>query len=178
MTRAELEDIAHSCASGFTPEMQVVVDIYDSPLGARASVTYKLGSQKLTETFQVDTDPKHVAKWLTANAHDLAAGSVDAAMNETTPGLKHDGGKTRYDLVPFDALEQIAKVLTYGAAKYGPNNWRHVVNEPGQNRYLAAILRHVSAYARGEIVDQESGLPHLAHAACSCLFLLSEEARP
>lgn len=51
-------------------------------------------------------------------------------------GIKYDGEKLRYDLLPVEALEQITKVLTYGAKKYSDNNWRKV--EPLNDRYFAA----------------------------------------
>jgi len=86
----------------------------------------------------------------------------------TTP-LKKDAGKPRFDLVPPRALEQVARVLEYGARKYAPNGWRRASAE--WSRYLAAAYRHLNAWQRGEDTDPESGLPHLAHAACSLLFL-------
>jgi hypothetical protein len=70
-------------------------------------------------------------------------------------------------------LLEVAKVLTFGAAKYGENNWQGL--DAFSQRYLAALLRHVFAYGSGEKADPESGLPHLAHAACCALFLLSRE---
>jgi hypothetical protein len=74
------------------------------------------------------------------------------------------------DLLPFKAIEQVADVVTYGANKYTDNGWRAVPN--GRARYTAALLRHVFAWIGGERVDSESGLHHLAHAACNVLFLL------
>ena len=88
-------------------------------------------------------------------------------------GRKDDAGKARYDLVPPYALEVIAKVLDYGASKYGAENWRKVENR--RMRYFSAALRHLWAWRRGEHIDAESKLPHLAHAACCVLFLLEEE---
>ena len=87
-----------------------------------------------------------------------------------TVGMKYDKDKDRWDLIPFAGLEQVVKVLTHGAKKYAPENWRHV--DGWRWRYLGASLRHFQAFARGEKVDQESGLPHLAHAACCLLFML------
>lgn len=87
----------------------------------------------------------------------------------TTKGRKDDAEKPRYDLIPFNALAQVVGVLTYGAQKYAPENWRKV--EGWRWRYLGAALRHVSQWARGERVDPESGHPHLAHALCCLLFL-------
>ena len=63
--------------------------------------------------------------------------------------------KTRYDLVPFGALAQIADVLAYGADKYEANNWARG-----------------TAWWCGEDLDSETGLSHLAHAGCCLLFLL------
>lgn len=86
-------------------------------------------------------------------------------------GRKDDNSKARYDLVPAEAFHQIVLALTYGAGRYGDSNWRLVAN--GRARYFAAMMRHSWAYARGEKVDVESGLPHLAHAGACLLFLLS-----
>lgn len=85
-------------------------------------------------------------------------------------GAKHDAGKPRWDLLPVVALDDVAKVLTFGAAKYQPDGWRFV--DGWRARYCAALLRHVAAWMRHERIDPESGLPHLAHAACCVLFLL------
>lgn len=89
------------------------------------------------------------------------------------PGHKHDAGKARFDLLPFAALEEVVRVLEFGAAKYSEGNWRFVEN--ARIRYLAAALRHVSAWSRGQRNDPESGRHHLAHAACCVLFLLDPE---
>lgn len=87
-------------------------------------------------------------------------------------GVKLDDEKTRWDLVPWPALELVAQALTLGAAKYPePDNWRRVPN--ARRRYFAAAIRHAVAWLRGERLDPESGLPHLAHLACNALFLLS-----
>ena len=83
--------------------------------------------------------------------------------------VKADAGKNRLDLLPFAALEEVGKVLTFGASKYSAHNWRKC---DSQSRYLAAALRHMSAWGRGEDKDSETGLSHIAHASCCCLFLL------
>jgi len=83
-------------------------------------------------------------------------------------GLKYDEDKLRWDLLPYDALEKIVEILTYGAKKYSPNNWQKVES----NRYYAAMMRHMVAELKGEDCDQESGLLHLSHLACNAIFLL------
>ena len=84
-------------------------------------------------------------------------------------GLKYDTGKLRWDLLQYDCIEDIVKILTFGAEKYGPNNWQGV--EPFEDRYFAALMRHLVAYRNGEKIDPESGLSHLAHAGCNIMFL-------
>lgn len=86
-------------------------------------------------------------------------------------GVKYDGGKLRYSLIPPRALASIVAVLTFGALKYAPNNWMHVPN--AYERYLDALMRHIEAYRSGEQLDPESGIHHLAHAGCCLLFLLA-----
>jgi hypothetical protein len=88
-------------------------------------------------------------------------------------GRKFDGGKLDYTLVPFEALDEIVKVLMFGAQKYDRDNWRHVDN--AMQRYAAAAFRHLTAYNKGELVDAETTLSHLAHAGCCLLFMLALE---
>jgi len=85
-------------------------------------------------------------------------------------GVKHNSEKPRMDLLPFEALEEVAEVLTYGARKYSDNGWQTVEN--GERRYLGAMLRHLAACERGEAQDPESGLLHAAHMATNALFIL------
>lgn len=88
-------------------------------------------------------------------------------------GLKYDDGKLRWDLLPWPAIEEIVKVLTYGASKYGSNTWQTV--EPFNERYTAALFRHLIADIKGEDVDAESSIMHLSHAACNLVFILSRK---
>lgn len=88
-------------------------------------------------------------------------------------GRKDDQGKLDYSLLPLPALEPIIRVLMYGAQKYSPDNWRQVPDL--ERRYYNAAMRHLTAWRMGESCDTESGFPHLAHAACCLLFLLSHD---
>lgn len=87
--------------------------------------------------------------------------------------VKHDSGKPRLDLIPPRAAEIIGGVLAYGAKKYSASNWMQGAD---WSRYSGAALRHLFAFIKGEDNDPESGLPHLAHAACCVLFLLEYQA--
>lgn len=83
-------------------------------------------------------------------------------------GMKFDSEKPRTDLLDANALEGLAKVLTFGANKYAANNWRGGIN---YSRLLGAALRHTFALLRGEDTDPESGLPHVDHLGCCWMFL-------
>lgn len=96
--------------------------------------------------------------------------TYDVGPASPQTGRKNDYGKLRYDLVPPVALEEITKVLTFGAEKYAPENWRRV--EDWKPRYTAALMRHIEAYRKGEDLDPETGVSHLAHAGCCLMFLL------
>lgn len=82
---------------------------------------------------------------------------------------KTDAGKNRLGLLPPYATEAVGRVLTFGAQKYAPGNWRRVDD---RSRYVDAALRHVFAFMRGKEVDAESGEHHLAHAVCCLMFLM------
>ncbi|UXN05240.1 dATP/dGTP diphosphohydrolase domain-containing protein [Bartonella sp. HY761] len=94
-------------------------------------------------------------------------------VKQANSATKHDSGKPRLDLLPVEPLLQIAKVLAFGAQKYGDHNWRSQTDGGFVwGRLYAATLRHLFAFWNGEDLDAESGLPHLAHAACNIIFLL------
>ena len=89
-------------------------------------------------------------------------------------GIKFDSGKPNCDLVLgafSEALMEVSKVGTFGANKYTPSGWLTVDNP--EERYLSAMLRHYFAHKRGEIIDADSGLSHLAHMAWNALAALS-----
>lgn len=89
-------------------------------------------------------------------------------------GVKFDEGKVRMDLLPPELLESTAKVLTFGADKYGDRNW-----ELGMawSRPFGALMRHMWDWWKGEEADPETGYSPLEHAACCIAFLISYEQR-
>ncbi len=61
----------------------------------------------------------------------------------------------------------------FGVSKYSAYNWRET---PIPTRtYLDAIRRHLDEYLTGIDLASDSGLPHLAHIAASCIILLDAE---
>lgn len=94
-------------------------------------------------------------------------------MTQKTEGVKHDGAKIKWSLLPFEELSQVVEVLDMGANKYGEGNWKYVY--PARDRYFNAAMRHILAWWSGEKVDEESGRSHLAHAVSCLLFLMWHE---
>ena len=94
-------------------------------------------------------------------------------MSKESHGKKYDSGKPKLYLLPPKSINEVGKVLTFGAEKYDPHNWRKV--DDLQNRYSSAALRHIFAHIDGEDEDQETGLSHLAHAICCLMFKLEDE---
>ena len=94
-------------------------------------------------------------------------------MGKFMEGKKDDIGKLRYDCIPIMELEECARVMTYGAKKYNENpqnpNWINV--EDGFNRYFAALMRHLEEVRKGNQIDEDSGLSHMAHAIFNVMAL-------
>ena len=124
---------------------------------------------------------EELADWLIYYAHDgymipdggwdnwLKQIRVEMMGMDKPSGLKYDAGKPRLDLIPPEAILAIGKVMTYGADKYGANNWQGVAPD----RYVAALLRHLMAYRMGELCDPESTMPHLWHVLANAAFLVT-----
>ena len=76
-------------------------------------------------------------------------------------------------LLPPRALVEVAKVLTLGAKKYAPDNWKKLDNLSG--RYTGAALRHIFEHMIDpDAIDPESGVTVLAHAVCDLLFIIED----
>ena len=89
-------------------------------------------------------------------------------------GVKYDKDKPRWDLVPWVEFGAVVEVLTYGAKKYGERNWEKGIS---RGRLIAAAFRHIVSYTGGKMYDEETALPHLAHAICCLLFALTLDDR-
>jgi hypothetical protein len=81
---------------------------------------------------------------------------------------KYDEGKPMMSLLDPFFIEKMAKVLTMGAKKYDKYNWQTCTDT---DRFKDALYRHLIAYLKGDRIDDESGLPHLAHVCVNAMFL-------
>jgi len=84
-------------------------------------------------------------------------------------GIKHDSEKEPLDLLPPEALFEIGRVLAAGKKKYGTANWAKGITI---SRLLAASLRHIFQFLKGEDYDKETKTLHIANAACNLMFAI------
>lgn len=82
--------------------------------------------------------------------------------------VKFDKAKPQLSLIDPLFVTELGEVLTFGAAKYSPDNWKLC---PDPARYKDALLRHIYAYLSGELIDPDSGLPHTSAIAFNTMAL-------
>lgn len=93
-------------------------------------------------------------------------------VNEATGGAK--GSKDeRYDLLPFTALDEVARLYAAGAKKYDSHNWRKGY---AWSLSFASMIRHAKAFWEGEDIDPETGTHHCAAVAFHALALITFSA--
>ena len=86
--------------------------------------------------------------------------------------IKNDflDNKLRWDLLPLAEIEDIVKVYTAGANKYGENRWQNLDN--GIKRYKGALLRHLVEFEKGNEMDEDTQCKHLAQVAWNAIAML------
>ncbi len=92
----------------------------------------------------------------------------DVASEQKGSGARYNDGKAAFDLIPLCTLEDEARVWEHGRKKYAAWNWAKGM---AWSVPFGCAMRHLAAWQRGEELDPESGLPHLAHAMCNLRML-------
>jgi len=86
-----------------------------------------------------------------------------------------NAGKPRLDLIESAYLNGTGRVLGFGAEKYGEGNWKLSCNTSSHDKFVngcyASMMRHLLAAKDGEVLDPESGLPHMYHVSCNAMFI-------
>lgn len=87
---------------------------------------------------------------------DLTTVGPDAPIVENERGGKQSHVAYRYDLIPPEVLERMARIFDYGAKRYEPDNWKLI----GTNDHINHVFTHLIAFRLGDTSDD-----HLGHAA-------------
>ncbi len=95
-------------------------------------------------------------------------------QQKTEKASKHDVDKIRLELLPIEMLEETAKILMFGAKKYGERNWEEGMS---WGRCFGALQRHLWAWWNREDFDSETNESHLAHASACLAFLITYQKR-
>tara|TARA_R110000851_G_scaffold153833_2_gene295855 strand:- start:610 stop:945 length:336 start_codon:yes stop_codon:yes gene_type:complete len=93
--------------------------------------------------------------------------------NSTNTGNRYNVGKAKFSLIPPLGLKEIANVATMGAEKYDDWNW---LKGLPVTTYLDSMQRHIHAFSIGQTNDEESGYPHMAHAAWNAMAIIDTMA--
>lgn len=144
----------------------------------------------------VGTSPQNLSKWI--KSRRIGLGPVTLAVTPTltieapgpaprtdivesklhaSAGRKDDKDKPQlqdlFRFIPAKALGAVAEVMSHGAEKYGERNWED--DGLSIQRIQGAVLRHTHQRLRGDLIDDDSGLLHSAHAAASALMALAKD---
>jgi hypothetical protein len=87
---------------------------------------------------------------------------------------KLDKGKPRMDLVNPRFLEELGDGLGFGASKYSDYNYKEGEGL-SRSRLYASAMRHLLSYAKGEEIDEESGISHLTAVSINCMMIYTLE---
>lgn len=97
---------------------------------------------------------------------------IEKCEETSHESIKNDrkDNKVMMELLPWPELEEIAKVYTAGARKYGPHNWENLPD--GYERYKGDMLRHLTEVEKGNDIDPETGCLHAAQVAWNAIAML------
>jgi len=153
---------------GFTPELELTESEELSELINKTTPTFINPCKEFAPPL-----PGHLCD-LSAVKFVLDPPAISEIINDNGNGLRFNAGKLRLDLIPPEAEEALAEVLTYGANKYADRNW-----EKGMKMLpiTASLRRHLLKWLKGENKDDESGLSHLKHVLANAAFLVTMEER-
>lgn len=120
--------------------------------------------------------PLNLCNWSKVNKNLSSTTKWNPEQNYESPkgldkqelGSRYNNGKPKWSLVPQSALLPMVAVLEYGAEKYAPHNWMKGLKV---TEICESMKRHLDAFMEGELVDSESGLPHVGHIQCNAMFL-------
>jgi len=96
-------------------------------------------------------------------------------LEEPKKITKEIDGKFQVGLLLIDcyqAVEEIIKVFEFGTKKYYERSWQANNTEKGKRQLIEAINRHLFEYIKGNELDGETKLHHMAAIATNAIFLI------
>jgi hypothetical protein len=90
-------------------------------------------------------------------------------VTDPNSGGKKGTKPERYDLLPWDVLDEVARLYEFGTHKYDDHNWRKGFK---WSLSFAALMRHARAFWEGEDTDPETQCHHLASVVFHALALM------
>lgn len=106
---------------------------------------------------------------LTVYCYEYEIEKCEDIENESIKNDRKDD-KVMMELLPWPELEEVGKVYTAGAKKYGPNKWQNLPD--GYQRYKGAMLRHLTELEKGNDIDPETGCLHAAQIVWNAIAML------
>jgi len=155
---------------GMEPQYQAVTPKFEPSLGSlvdRLAVDRTLNDWQNyvpEKTVEMDGDTSHEVSALTSGK--MLDGGAVLSVDPATGAAK--GVKlARFDLVPMDALQELAEHYGKGEAKYpsdpdGTPNWSKGY---AWSKSTQAAMRHLAQFIGGEDIDAETGTKHVIAVA-------------
>lgn len=103
--------------------------------------------------------------------YELAPDTEEDLVVNEKGGKKCNKNKPRMELLPPKPLLAAGEVVTFGAKKYGANNWKNV----DISDFIGALERHIQEYKTGTRIDHDSGLRTTSHIVCNALFICQHD---
>lgn len=99
----------------------------------------------------------------------MIVGQGEMQTTEQGANREANDGRGRFDLLPYEAIEALAKWMEAGADKYGDRNWEQGLSVKD---CINRMVRHAVKAANGW-TDED----HLAATMCNAAFAITMMAR-
>lgn len=149
----------------------ILLEGWEKSKGARAELALAaaLGMWAIEDTF--GGEPINASLLLNRPETPAIADDTTGEVRTTSSTGGQKGVKPeRYDLIPVEALAEVARHYGRGAEKYAAHNWRKGYE---WSKSFAALMRHAQQFWAGENIDEETGSHHMAGVIFHALSLIT-----